>query len=79
MDTSGNGPTDEQRQKRKGIAAESLVASMCVLGSDGKLNVATSLIDDEGMGPRLLPVGPRCQPPPEGVGACITPRYSSMS
>ena len=49
MDTMGNGPTDKQREKRRGIAAESLVASMCVLGSDGKLNVATSLVDDEGV------------------------------
>ena len=49
MDTTGNGPTDEQRGKRRGIAAESLVASMCVLGSDGELNVATSLVDDEGV------------------------------
>ena len=49
MDTTGNGPTDKQREKRRGIAAESLVASMCVLGSDGELNVATSLVDDEGV------------------------------
>lgn len=49
MDTSGNGPTDKQREKRRGIAAESLVASMCVLGSDGVLNVASSLVDDEGV------------------------------
>jgi hypothetical protein len=47
-DTTGNGPTDKQREKRKGIASESLVASTCVLGSDGELNVATSLVDDEG-------------------------------
>jgi hypothetical protein len=49
VDTTGNGPTDKQREKRRGIAAESLVASMCVLGSDGELNVATSLVDDEGV------------------------------
>ncbi len=45
----GNGPTDKQREKRRGIPAESLVASMFVLGSDGELNVATSLVDDEGV------------------------------
>jgi hypothetical protein len=54
VDTTGDGPTDKQptdkqREKRRGIAAESLVASMCVLGSDGELNVATSLVDDEGV------------------------------
>lgn len=45
----GNAPTDKQREKRRGIASESLVASMCILGSDGELNVATSLVDDEGV------------------------------
>jgi hypothetical protein len=35
VDTTGNGPTDKQREKRRGIAAESLVASMCGLGSMG--------------------------------------------
>jgi hypothetical protein len=49
VDTSENGPTVKQREKRRGIAAESLVASMCVLGSDGELNFATSLVDDEGV------------------------------
>ena len=49
MSTTGNGPTDKQREKRRGIASESLVVSMCVLGSDGELNVATSLVDDEGV------------------------------
>jgi hypothetical protein len=49
VNTAGNGPTDKQREKRRGIASESLVASMCVLGSDGELNVATSLVDDEGV------------------------------
>ena len=49
MSTTGNGPTDKQKEKRRGIASESLVASMCVLGSDGELNVATSLVDDEGV------------------------------
>jgi hypothetical protein len=49
VDTSGTGLTDKQREKRRGIAAESLVASMCVLGSDGELTVATSLVDDEGV------------------------------
>lgn len=49
MNSEGNGPTDKQREKRRGIASESLVASMCVLGSDGELNVATSLVDDEGV------------------------------
>jgi hypothetical protein len=49
VNTTGNGPTDKQREKRRGIASESLVASMCVLGSDGELNVATSLVDDEGV------------------------------
>jgi hypothetical protein len=49
VNTGGNGPTVKQREKRRGIASESLVASMCVLGSDGELNVATSLVDDEGV------------------------------
>jgi hypothetical protein len=49
MNTLGTGPTDKQREKRRGIASESLVASMCVLGSDGELNFATSLVDDEGV------------------------------
>jgi hypothetical protein len=43
------GPTDDQRQKRKGIAVESLVTALCVLGSGGELNVATSLVDDDGV------------------------------
>ena len=43
------GPTPDQRKKRKGIAVESLVTALCVLGSDGELNAATSLVDDEGV------------------------------
>lgn len=39
----------DQRKRRKGLAVESLVASTCILSSDGELNVATSLVDDEGV------------------------------
>ena len=41
--------TPGQRQKRKGHAVEALVAGYCILASDGELNVATSLVDDEGV------------------------------
>ena len=47
-ETIRNGPTDKQREargNRLGVPA----ASMFVLGSDGELNVATSLVDDEGV------------------------------
>lgn len=84
-----DGQTEGEAQ---GIAAESLVASMCVLGSDGELNVATSLVDDEGVdlvfyrstgGPTLsVQVKSHFYDAPEkierrGVNALLNPRVFS--
>jgi hypothetical protein len=41
--------TQEISASRLGKSVEYLVAASCVLASDGKLNVSTSMVDDEGV------------------------------
>jgi hypothetical protein len=42
-------PSIHAGSSRKGKAVEHLVAAFCVLGTNGKLNAWTSLVDDEGV------------------------------
>ncbi len=42
---------------QKGKAVESLIASTCILGSDGKLSVSIPLVDDEGVDMIFTPKG----------------------
>ena len=53
---------------QKGKAVESLIASTCILGSDGKLSVSIPLVDDEGVDMIFTP---------KGGGDCISVQVKS--